>query len=199
MPHRCCDRCHDQSNMGHQSTHVHHACRRPQVLQGALACVLPVWLSHVLSAIFVTDGLSSIYNTEGIRGLWKGTSLALIGVSSGAVQFMSYEEMKRWGFEQKRKQFARAGKTMTPEDDKLVRMTSARARSSNDSLAPSYAVQHGLYRHVGRKQAVCARDHVSIPSPSFTPTSEARLFSCPSDVSDVFSHCIEQCHDAFIP
>lgn len=71
----------------------------------------------------VTDGFSSIYNTEGIRGLWKGTSLALVGVSNGAVQFMAYEEMKRWGFEQKRKQFARAGKTMTPDDDKLVRIT----------------------------------------------------------------------------
>ncbi|KAH0839553.1 mitochondrial carrier domain-containing protein [Lanmaoa asiatica] len=64
-------------------------------------------------------GLSSIYNTEGIRGLWKGTSLALVGVSNGAIQFMAYEEMKRWGFEQKRKRFARVGKTITPEDDKL--------------------------------------------------------------------------------
>ncbi|KAF8556313.1 mitochondrial carrier [Imleria badia] len=64
-------------------------------------------------------GFSSTYSTEGLRGLWKGTSLALVGVSNGAVQFMAYEEMKRWGFEQKRKQFARAGKTMTPEDDKL--------------------------------------------------------------------------------
>lgn len=36
---------------------------------------------------------------------------------------MAYEELKRWGFEQKRKQFARAGKTMMPEDDKLVRIT----------------------------------------------------------------------------
>ncbi|KAH7924825.1 mitochondrial carrier [Leucogyrophana mollusca] len=65
------------------------------------------------------DGLSSIYRTEGMAGLWKGTSLALVGVSNGAVQFMAYEEMKRWGFEQKRKRFAKAGRTMKPEDDKL--------------------------------------------------------------------------------
>ncbi|KAG6375027.1 mitochondrial carrier domain-containing protein [Boletus reticuloceps] len=64
-------------------------------------------------------GLSSIYSTEGIRGLWKGTSLALFGVSNGAVQFTAHEELKQWGFERKRGQFARAGKTMTPEDDKL--------------------------------------------------------------------------------
>jgi len=46
--------------------------------------------------------------------------LALVGVSNGAVQFMAYEEMKRWGFEQKRKQFEKAGQAMGPEDDKLV-------------------------------------------------------------------------------
>ncbi|KAG9317081.1 mitochondrial carrier domain-containing protein [Chiua virens] len=67
-------------------------------------------------------GFSSIYRTEGIRGLWKGTSLALFGVSNGAIQFMAYEEMKQWGFEQKRKRLARAGKTTTPEDDKLSNM-----------------------------------------------------------------------------
>lgn len=77
----------------------------------------------------VTDGFSSIYPTEGIRGLWKGTSLALVGVSNGAVQFMAYEELKQWGFEQKRKRFAREGKPMTPEDDKLVRVTRPDARS----------------------------------------------------------------------
>ncbi|KIO03071.1 hypothetical protein M404DRAFT_54656, partial [Pisolithus tinctorius Marx 270] len=64
-------------------------------------------------------GLSSVWRTEGMTGLWKGTSLALVGVSNGAVQFMAYEEMKRWGFERKRRQFMKAGRTMTPEDDKL--------------------------------------------------------------------------------
>lgn len=64
-------------------------------------------------------GLSSVWLTEGMTGLWKGTSLALVGVSNGAVQFMAYEEMKRWGFERKRRQFMKAGRTMTPEDDKL--------------------------------------------------------------------------------
>ncbi|EIW82171.1 mitochondrial carrier [Coniophora puteana RWD-64-598 SS2] len=64
-------------------------------------------------------GLSSIVRKEGFAGLWRGTSLALVGVSNGAVQFMAYEEMKRWGFDQKRKQFAKAGKIMGPEDEKL--------------------------------------------------------------------------------
>jgi solute carrier family 25 folate transporter 32 len=55
-----------------------------------------------------------------MSGLWRGTSLALFGVSNGAIQFMAYEEMKRWGFERKRNQFAKKGRTMSPEDDKLV-------------------------------------------------------------------------------
>lgn len=67
----------------------------------------------------LSDGIASIWRQEGFSGLWKGTSLALVGVSNGAVQFMAYEEMKRWGFEQKRKRFAKAGKVMGPEDDKL--------------------------------------------------------------------------------
>lgn len=67
-----------------------------------------------------SDGLTSIYQTEGIAGLYRGTSLALVGVSNGAIQFMAYEEMKRWGFERKRRQFAKAGKEYTPADDKLV-------------------------------------------------------------------------------
>lgn len=67
-----------------------------------------------------TDGLSSITRTEGLSGLYRGTTLALVGVSNGAIQFMAYEEMKRWGFERKRKQFADAGKQYTSGDDKLV-------------------------------------------------------------------------------
>ncbi|KAG6375022.1 mitochondrial carrier domain-containing protein [Boletus reticuloceps] len=103
-------------------------------MTGAATAIMtnPIWVVKVRMFTTRADdpksyrglwhGLSSIYSTEGIRGLWKGTSLALFGVSNGAVQFMAYEELKQWGFERKRRQFARAGKTMTPEDDKLVRI-----------------------------------------------------------------------------
>ena len=33
---------------------------------------------------------------------------------------MVYEEMKRWGFERKKRQFAQQGRTMTVADGKLV-------------------------------------------------------------------------------
>jgi len=46
--------------------------------------------------------------------------LGLFGVSNGAIQFMAYEKMKKWGFDRKRKQFEKAGKPWTPEVDKLV-------------------------------------------------------------------------------
>ncbi|KDQ65082.1 hypothetical protein JAAARDRAFT_28748 [Jaapia argillacea MUCL 33604] len=65
-------------------------------------------------------GLTSIVTNEGYKGLWRGTSLALVGVGNGALQFMIYEEMKRWGFARKRKQFAASGREYTTDDDKLT-------------------------------------------------------------------------------
>ncbi|KAL4702561.1 hypothetical protein ACJJTC_008299 [Scirpophaga incertulas] len=42
----------------------------------------------------MVDGLSKIYRTEGIRGLYRGFVPGMFGVSHGALQFMTYEEMK---------------------------------------------------------------------------------------------------------
>ncbi|EEU44727.1 uncharacterized protein NECHADRAFT_71843 [Fusarium vanettenii 77-13-4] len=42
------------------------------------------------------SGARSILSTEGVRGLYRGLGVSLIGVSHGAVQFAVYEPAKRW-------------------------------------------------------------------------------------------------------
>ncbi|XP_017768271.1 PREDICTED: mitochondrial folate transporter/carrier [Nicrophorus vespilloides] len=42
----------------------------------------------------MTDALVKIYRSEGVRGLYRGFIPGMFGVSHGALQFMTYEEMK---------------------------------------------------------------------------------------------------------
>ena len=65
--------------------------------------------------------MRDVYSNEGVRGLWRGTLLALVGVSNGALQFMAYEELKRLGFSRKRRAFEREGREWKPGDERLVR------------------------------------------------------------------------------
>lgn len=44
----------------------------------------------------VTHGVLSIYQKEGIAGFYRGMVPSLFGVSHGALQFMTYEELKIW-------------------------------------------------------------------------------------------------------
>jgi len=82
---------------------------------------------------------------EGPLGLFRGTSLALVGVSSGSIQFMVYEKMKSWGFERKRRQYAREGKVYGAEADKLVRRPFKNKIRNTEKRDP---VKFCLYRHV---------------------------------------------------
>jgi solute carrier family 25 (mitochondrial folate transporter), member 32 len=75
----------------------------------------------LLRKFALIDGLSTIVRTEGVQGLFRGTSLALVGVSTGAIQFMAYEKMKKWGFDRKKRQYQKAGLEWNTDADKLVR------------------------------------------------------------------------------
>ncbi|KAI8816697.1 mitochondrial carrier domain-containing protein [Fimicolochytrium jonesii] len=44
----------------------------------------------------LANGLCRTWREEGLRGLYKGMVPAFFGVSHGALQFMAYEEMKKW-------------------------------------------------------------------------------------------------------
>lgn len=68
----------------------------------------------------ILDGLKQIYRYEGIQGLYRGTWLALVGVSNGALQFMGYEEMKRWAFRRKKRQYIKANRQWNPDIERLV-------------------------------------------------------------------------------
>ena len=59
---------------------------------------------------------------EGIRGLYRGSLLALVGVSNGSIQFATYEEIKTRRAALKRRTLEREGRTWTRADEKLVRI-----------------------------------------------------------------------------
>ncbi|KAJ1964168.1 mitochondrial FAD carrier protein flx1 [Dipsacomyces acuminosporus] len=44
----------------------------------------------------LVHGLTQIASKEGVRGLYKGLAPGLLGVPHGGLQFMAYEEMKKW-------------------------------------------------------------------------------------------------------
>ncbi|KAF4976504.1 hypothetical protein FZEAL_6838 [Fusarium zealandicum] len=60
-------------------------------------------------------GARSILGKEGIRGLYRGLGVSLIGVSHGAVQFAVYEPAKRWYHTRRREKHGIENAPMTSE------------------------------------------------------------------------------------
>lgn len=64
-------------------------------------------------------GIRQIWKHEGIRGLYRGGGLALFGVSNGAIQFMTYEELKRWRTDVARKRRTAADAASLGENEAI--------------------------------------------------------------------------------
>ncbi|KAH9988171.1 mitochondrial carrier domain-containing protein [Russula vinacea] len=113
----------------------------------------------------VWSGFRALYREEGLFGLYRGTTLALVGVGNGALQFMAYEKMKGWAFERKRRRVDKLGRAWTMEDDKLsnTAYTVMSAASKIAALVATYPYQ--VIRSRIQDDSVLARTHHStIPS-----------------------------------
>jgi len=105
--------------MGGKSADIHCTAKLARRTQRPLEYVhFSTFSSTNLNA---PGGFRVIYRDEGWRGLYRGTTLVLVGMSNGALQFMAYEKMKSWAFERKRPWFAKLGREWIMQDDKLVR------------------------------------------------------------------------------
>ncbi|KAL8658419.1 MAG: hypothetical protein Q9226_001025, partial [Calogaya cf. arnoldii] len=77
-------------------------------IAGALTavCTNPIWVikTRMLSTAShhpgayrsIAHGTQQIYRAEGVRGFYRGLIPSLLGVSHGALQFMAYEQFKRY-------------------------------------------------------------------------------------------------------
>ncbi|MCJ1288182.1 hypothetical protein MMC26_007537 [Xylographa opegraphella] len=69
-------------------------------------CTNPIWViktrmlstsaKHLGAYTSIWDGTRRIYKHDGLAGFYRGLVPSLFGVSHGALQFMAYEQLKKW-------------------------------------------------------------------------------------------------------
>lgn len=124
-------------------------------------------------------GTRAIYRDEGLFGLYRGTTLALVGVGNGALQFMAYEKMKLWAFERKRRRLEKLGREWGMEDDKLVRTTHTSPKNKRKLTAVALLVQYSVYVHVCRVEDRGVMRNIPIPSDPLTHSGKRSLSLVP--------------------
>ncbi|KAH9019579.1 mitochondrial FAD carrier protein [Lactarius deliciosus] len=177
------------SSAARPSTRQTGPCRPPNTFsfrpkRGAVTAILtnPIWVVKVRTFTAppnspaahrgLWSGFRAIFSDSGWAGLYRGTSLAPVGVSNGALQFMAYEKMKSWAFEHKRRRVTKVGHEWTTDDAKLSNM--------------AYAIMSGS----SKLGALCAtypyqviRSYIRLPSDSSSwacPPTTARFLTRPS-------------------
>jgi solute carrier family 25 folate transporter 32 len=93
-----------KKNGGERLTKTQHMIASYQAGLITQVSTTPIWLIKTRMCIqspndperykSILDAAKKIYKHEGIRGFYKGMLPTLIGTSHGAIQFMTYEEMK---------------------------------------------------------------------------------------------------------
>lgn len=138
----------------------------------------PIWV--VKTRIFATakhdpkayrglwDGLRSIYRTEGLRGLYKGSLLALVGVSNGSIQFATYEEIKRRRTDIKRRLYDKHGRPWRVEDEKLTNTEYILASGSSKFVAIALTYPYQVVRARIQNAPATVRVQGAAPAPRLT-------------------------------
>jgi len=93
-----------KKNNGERLSKTQHMIASSQAGLITQVSTTPIWLIKTRMCVqtpndperykSILDAAKKIYRHEGIRGFYKGMLPTLIGTSHGAIQFMTYEEMK---------------------------------------------------------------------------------------------------------
>jgi len=156
--------------MGCESSHVYDYIRSACRISKPVSYVLR-WNAFASYDYILLDGFAAVHRAEGIPGLYRGTLLALFGVTSGALQFMAYEQMKRWGTERKKRIYEKNGQDWSLDADRLVCEQALHSHSVIDIIT----VQHGIHSHVRYIKINCSNSNVSISSNSVKIASTYNL------------------------